>query len=147
MDKQRWQHIQLIFNAALELDPGMRGAYLSEACSEDDELLKEVQSLLDADGHASNVLEKVSLPIDEESTVTIGISKEFGPYKVMGKIGMGGMGIVYKALDSRLDRSIAVKCLSPQVSIDENARQRFLTEARAASRLDHVNICVIYDIG
>lgn len=147
MDKQHWKNIQFIFDAALELEPEKRDAYLNEACAEDEGLLKEVRSLLNADSMASSVLDNVSLPVDDETTITIGISKEIGPYKVIGKIGMGGMGIVYKGIDSRLDRCIAIKCLSPQVNVDENARQRFITEARAASRLDHANICIIYDIG
>lgn len=147
MDKQRWEHIQTLFESVMELEPGQREAYLNSACFGDDGLVKEVRSLMDADGVANDVLNKVSLSVDEDTTVTLGVSREFGPYKVVGKIGMGGMGIVYKALDSRLDRTVAVKCLAPQLSADENVRQRFVTEARAASRLDHVNICVIYDIG
>ena len=147
MDKSRWEHIQTLFDSVMELEPQHREAYLDKACFGDEELIRELRSLMDADGIANEMLNKVSMPLDDDSTITIGTSKEFGPYKVVGKIGMGGMGIVYQAVDSRLDRRVAVKCLSPQLSMDENLRKRFVTEARAVSRLDHPNICVIFDIG
>lgn len=147
MDKNRWEHIQTLFSSVMELEPGQRDTYLGEACFGDKGLVAEVRSLMDADGLANEVLDKVSLTVDKENTVTIGLNKQFGPYKVVGKIGMGGMGVVYKGIDSRLDRHIAIKCLSPQLDMDENVRQRFVIEAKAASRLDHPNICVIYDIG
>lgn len=147
MDKDRWEHIQTLFESVMELEPQQREAYLDKACFGDEELIRELHSLMDADSIANEMLNKVSIPLDDDSTITIGTSKEFGPYKVIGKIGVGGMGIVYKAVDSRLDRRVAVKCLSPQLCMDESFRQRFVTEARAASRLDHPNICVIFDIG
>jgi len=146
MDKSRWEHIQTLFDSVMELEPQHREAYLDKACFGDEELIRELRSLMDADGIANEMLNKVSMPLDDDSTITIGTSKEFGPYKVVGKIGMGGMGIVYQAVDSRLDRRVAVKCLSPQLSMDENLRKRFVTEARAVSRLDHPHLCVIFDI-
>ncbi len=69
-----------------------------------------------------------------------------GPYSIVSQLGQGGMGIVYQAHDPRLDRSVAIKLLPPDLTRDEIAKQRFLQEAKAASALDHPNICTIYEI-
>ena len=69
-----------------------------------------------------------------------------GPYTLTAEIGHGGMGVVYTAHDPRLDRQVAIKVLPPDLTRDETAKQRFLQEAKAASALDHPNICTIYEI-
>src|SRR5437588_1039879 len=70
-----------------------------------------------------------------------------GPYEIVSAIGAGGMGEVYKARDTRLDRTVAIKVLPPQLAADPQFRERFDREARAISALDHPNICALYDVG
>ncbi len=72
---------------------------------------------------------------------------QLGPYRIVSQLGQGGMGIVHLAHDPRLDRHVAIKLLPPDLTRDETAKQRFLQEAKAASALDHPNICTIYDVG
>ncbi len=69
-----------------------------------------------------------------------------GPYTIRAELGAGGMGVVYTAHDPRLDRQVAIKVLPPELTRDDTAKRRFLQEAKAASALDHPNICTIYEI-
>ena len=70
-----------------------------------------------------------------------------GPYEIVGPLGAGGMGEVYRAKDSRLNRTVAIKILSDESAADADRRERFEREARAISALDHPNICALYDVG
>ncbi len=71
---------------------------------------------------------------------------QLGPYAIVSQLGAGGMGVVYTAHDPRLDRQVAIKLLPPDLTRDDTAKQRFLQEAKAASALDHPNICTIFEI-
>ena len=78
--------------------------------------------------------------------MTLAAGSQLGPYQIVRQLGAGGMGVVYQAHDPRLDRHVAIKLLPPDLTRDETAKQRFLQEVKAASALDHPNICTIYEI-
>jgi len=138
------EKVQMYFDAALAVAPEKRTEFLKSLCGDDTELQEEVQALLDADSQSNDLWDarKQASPagaLKENDTV--------GPHRIINQIGLGGMGVVYRALDSRLNRHVALKFLPVHFNADKTARERFYAEARAASQLDHVNICVIYDIG
>ncbi len=78
--------------------------------------------------------------------MTLAPGSTLGPYAILAELGHGGMGVVYTARDPRLDRQVAIKVLLPDLTRDDTAKRRFLQEAKAASALDHPNICTIYEI-
>lgn len=78
--------------------------------------------------------------------MALGAGTRLGPYDILASLGTGGMGVVYQARDPRLDRLVAIKVLPPDLTRDAAAKRRFLVEARAASALDHPNICTIHEI-
>ena len=78
--------------------------------------------------------------------MTLSSDTRLGPYEIVSQLGGGGMGVVYQATDPRLKRTVAIKLLSPDLTKDATAKQRFLQEAQAASALDHPNICTIFEI-
>jgi len=130
---------QSIANSALELPIQERNAYIEDACAGDARLKQDVLVLVTQSDN--QMPENIA-----ESAKSI-IGETVGPYKIESIIGAGGMGMIHKARDTRLDRLVALKCLPPHLTIDNNNRERFLNEARAVSRLDHQNICTLYDIG
>ena len=148
MDPAYWQRLQSIFDEAVELDEARRDAYLTEACGEDDGLRHDVESLLEANTDAS-----AQWSHSPRAPLTTGSlsgpyqnGDHIGHHQIIEQIGVGGMGIVYQAFDTRLQRHVALKFLPASLHDDEASRQRFMSEARAASRLDHPNICVIHDV-
>jgi serine/threonine-protein kinase len=147
MQKDRWNRIQALFDAALELAAEDREDYLAKECAGDTVLLEELRALLAADAHSDGLWNRIAA--DTSATLPIGIEtpNEVGPYRILEKIGAGGMGLIYRARDTRLQRDVALKFLPAHLNTAPEARERFLAEARAASRLDHPNICVIHDIG
>ena len=150
MTEKRWQHITRLFTQALEVEKSVRDTWLQQVCGDDDGLLKEVQSLLDAHS-ADDPLKK---PMDNLNELVFSTLEEkflkessFGKYKIEDRIGAGGMGLVYKARDTRLNRTVAIKLLPLAMSLNENAKKRFLNEARLAATLDDPNVCTIYETG
>jgi len=135
--------IQLYFEAALAVEPVKREAFVREQCGSDTVVLEEVLGLLQADD-STKVMDS-PIPVGAVS-VSVKQGSSVGPYQIKDQIGVGGMGVVYQALDTRLHRQIALKFLPPHVN-NETSRERFMAEARAASQIDHPNICTVHDIG
>lgn len=141
MTPEQWQQIKELLAAALEQPPVERPAYLTRVCAEP-ALRREVESLIAAHGDsAATVLER-SL---SGGIPSLKPGLMLGPYRIEARIGAGGMGEVFRATDTRLHRTIAIKLL-PEGRTDSAHGQRLLKEARAASALNHPNIVAIHDI-
>lgn len=149
-ETDRWREIQKIFHAARGLSHNDRAHFLDFACKNDAELRQEVDSLLRASEEAGDFLQSKEQPAVSESRATFAsdplIGKQIGAYRVVERIGSGGMGLVYRAEDVRLRRGVALKFLSRELEQAPQARERFEREARAASALNHPNICTIYSV-
>jgi serine/threonine protein kinase len=146
--KERWQEIERLYHSAGALDRAARQAYLAHECAGDDSLRLEVESLLDSDESAANFLESSpGEPIEPAPMEQVPAGEQIGPYRILEFLQAGGMGEVYKARDTRLDRLVAIKFLPRAVAADPAAFGRFKREARAASALNHPRICTIHDIG
>jgi eukaryotic-like serine/threonine-protein kinase len=151
MKPERWQHVQNLYHAALEREPNQRSAFLEEACAGDEGLHVEVESLLDHHEQAERFIDTAALALAaeglaEEQGLSL-VGQQIGPYKVLSLLGRGGMGEVYLAQDSRLERKVALKLLPTQFTQDKDRVQRFKREAKAASALNHPNILTVYEIG
>ena len=152
MRAERFRQIDELFDAALEKDAGARAAFLNSACTGDDELRAEVESLLAAHGRAENFIESPAMEVAARASaalsgVTAEVGRRIGPYKILSLLGAGGMGEVYLAEDARLNRRVALKLLPAGFTKDPERVRRFEREARAASALNHPNIVTIHDIG
>lgn len=148
---ENWQRIKAIVSEALELPEDDRAGFIERACAGDRELHDEVESLVfhDADdGFLERpVLAAADAPPDDVSRPALEPGSQLGPYEIEALIGAGGMGQVYRARDSRLDRIVAIKVLPGPLAFDETRRQRFEREARVISGLNHPHICTLHDIG
>jgi len=151
MTPERYQQIGEIYHSALELGPTQRVAFLAQACAGDEELLREVESLIASDEQAGEFIQAPALEVAAELLTTdqcdLLPGKSLGPYTILELIGSGGMGEVYLAQDSRLGRRVALKLLPDHFVINEDRLRRFRQEARAASALNHPNIITIHEIG
>jgi non-specific serine/threonine protein kinase len=149
MTSERWQKIKGLFDAALEIEPEKRADFLKNAC--DDELRIEIEKLLASFEDADEFMEKpafrevASLIIEPDTKLKNG--ERVAHYEILRQIGEGGMGEVYLARDTRLNRQIALKALPKNLTDDQSRLQRFKLEAQTASALNHPNIITIYEIG
>ncbi len=150
MAPERWKKLDALFHEALELQGEARAAYLAKVCGDDEQLRAEVEKLIAAHERESSFIDS---PIFAETAgltddhIESPVGRSIGPYKVISLLGRGGMGEVYRALDTRLGREVAIKLLPAAFSTDKDRLRRFEQEARAAGMLNHPNVLTIYDIG
>ncbi|MGB7067893.1 MAG: serine/threonine-protein kinase [Pyrinomonadaceae bacterium] len=152
MDAKRLKQIEVIYHAALETPYGQRESFLTETCGKDENLFREVKSLLAFDKTSDSFIdtspeslaaEMFSPPANNSSL----IGKEISHYSVKSLLGVGGMGEVYLADDHRLNRKVALKLL-PREFVEHNDQlKRFEQEAQASSALNHPNILTIHEFG
>ena len=162
MDAKLWGQIKEIYDRALDLSGDEREWFLVEACGDDADLRREVESLLAAHENAGTFLQAPAVKVaarvivTDEFTSTVAaelpaapqlIGQELANYKIISLLGKGGMGEVYLAEDARLQRKVALKLLPPQFTNDADRVRRFDREARAISSLNHPNIVTVFDIG
>src|SRR6266480_7948534 len=151
MESERWQKVKEVLHRVLEQEPGSRAAFLAEACAGDESLRQQVEELLSSYEQAGSFFEtpatKEIARVFEESQAESLVGKSLGPYRVISQLGAGGMGEVYLAQDTRLGRKIALKLLPQDFAKDQHRVRRFAQEARAASALNHPNVCVIHEVG
>jgi eukaryotic-like serine/threonine-protein kinase len=150
MTPERWQQVKDIFNSAITYRPEERSLFISQACSGDDELRSEVESLIASHEQSGSFIDQpafevaASLLADDKAELKAG--QFIASYEVIGFISRGGMGEVYLAEDKRLGRKVALKLLPASFTTDADRLRRFEQEARAASALNHPNIITIYEI-
>ena len=149
MSGEYWQRVEDLFHRAADLPAAERSQFLARECGQDEKLRRDVDSLLAHDSETGDVIGGAvaravdKLPDAADSSEQF-LGKQIGGYVITEFIGKGGMGMVFKALDQRLNRTVAVKALPPECFGDAERKRRFLQEAKSASALSHPNIVTIY---
>lgn len=171
MDARAWERLKELYEQARALPASERDPFLDRACEKDPTLRTEIEDLLGAEAEAESFFESLaravplrdapeagsppfaSSPSSSSSEVETDprpdplLGRTVRQYRIESRLGAGGMGVVYRAHDTSLDRPVALKFLPPHLGGDETAAERFLVEARAAAALDHPNVCTIHEIG
>jgi serine/threonine protein kinase len=151
MGPDRRDRISNLHHAALARAPEERGAFLEEACEGDDVLRQEVESLLDYESASVRFLETpaadvVAIALGSAPAEPMMVGRQLGPYTILAPLGAGGMGEVYRARDSKLERDVALKILPSHFTADPERRSRFAREARLLATLNHPHIGAIYGL-
>lgn len=158
MTPERWQQVSRIFKSAILLDDEARAAYVSNECGRDESLRAEVENLIESHGKANADNFMDGLAAEAAAPLLTGVEatphedvlnkgQRFGSYVILDSLGSGGMGEVYLARDTRLDRTVALKVLSSDISQDKRRMQRFRQEAKVASSLNQPNILTVFEFG
>jgi eukaryotic-like serine/threonine-protein kinase len=154
MEPERWEQVARLHREALEREEGQRADFLREACRGDEDLRWEVESLLAYEKEGQGFTEFPAMEAAARVMAREGARQEplatgtrLGPYEIVAPLGAGGMGEVYRARDTRLNRDVAVKVLPADVARDGLRRRRFEVEARAVAALNHPNILSVFDVG
>jgi serine/threonine-protein kinase len=158
MTDDRWLRVKRLFEVAVEQPPSERSAFVRAAVNGDDTLRQEVQALLDADAATAEISKgwatasqsliaelRLGLSRDPDEAA-FAVEDHVGPYRILGLLGRGGMGHVFRAHDSKLQRDVALKVLPRAYEVDPDRLARFQREAQALAALNHPNIAAIYGI-
>jgi eukaryotic-like serine/threonine-protein kinase len=148
MHSERWQQVAGLYEAALERPERERAGFIADSTAGDEDLRHEVQSLLAQDG-ATGLLDQPVLEIAAgllRCDATLPPGAELGPYRITQVVGTGGMGHVYRAIDTRLNRTVAIKVLRSELAADAEFRERFEREGKAIAALAHPHICTLHDV-
>src|SRR3569832_126606 len=142
MSGDSWNRIEVVYHAALDRPPDERRAFIAAACQGDDGLRQEVEDLVSRHRPSGeHPLDRPAWKAPGDSNAGPAPGTRLGPYEILASIGAGGMGQVFRARDTRLDRTVAIK-----VSL-ERFSDRFSREARSIAALNHPNICTLHDVG
>ena len=145
-----WQRVEELFHATAQLAAADRAVFLNKECGEDNELRREVESLVAASEGENSFIEEPALNLGMK-ILAVGqkqslVGRSIGHYKIFRLLGEGGMGEVYLAEDRTLERNVALKFLSDGLADDKWAREQLTKEARAVARLENPNICAVYGL-
>src|SRR5687767_1523684 len=145
MTPERWRQITELFHGAVAIgDAAARDAYLQAACNDDPSLRAEIDSLLAAQPHPTSSIDG-PIPQEVSGATLLVLGTTLGPYRVEGLVGSGGMGEVYRARDTRLGRTVALKILPTHLRSKPQLLARFEREARVIAGLNHPYICTLHD--
>jgi serine/threonine protein kinase/Tol biopolymer transport system component len=159
---ERWRDVERLYHAALEREVDQRAAFLTGACGADAALLREIESLLAYRARSADFIERPASDAHPALAASVAsersrlhtpsapgrfVGRVFGVYEVKAPIATGGMGEVYRGVDTRLNRVVAIKTLPAHLAQDPSWRERLKREAQAISRLNHPHICTLYDVG
>ena len=153
MTPERWKQVEQLYHSILKQEPDQRAAFLKEGCAGDEELQRELESLLAFEQRAESFIEAPPAEALEEAARGLAadpsspsLTGDIGHYQILSRLGEGGMGVVYKARDKQLDRSVALKVLPAGLVADPEHRKRLVLEAKLASALNHPNIITVHEI-